>query len=486
MCVSLLRHMAGLLIASIFMSAAVSANQIQLPDLGDPAESVLSLTAERELGVEIMLEIRKQNLIIEDLIIQEYVSSLGYKLLDRADAAIHDFNFFIINDKTINAFALPGGYIGFNSGLILTTEDESELAAVMAHEISHVTQRHLARAFFHNQNMQGPLLAAMLAAVLMGGEVGKAAMAAASAGSMQSQINFTRKNEYEADRVGIDLLGRSGFDAQSMATLFEKMQKSARLYGGAPPEFLSTHPVHGSRIADARARADRYPKSKTPDSEGYRIVRARLKVLTNSNPHQVAADLKRILSENQSSDELMDRYAMGLALMESGQLDQALTTIADLLKKSGNNKFFELLRAEIEMRSGRDKKAVAYMKKLRQQYPDDHVITLEYARMLIDMDQADSAMSLLDEYRVFRQGDPQVYKLMSHAAKANGEDVKSHAYMAERHRLLGDFSRAISHLETALRSPISDYYLEAKLQAELKELRELQDDEEEKNKNKKN
>lgn len=465
----------GLLLCGVLMVTTGSANRINLPDLGDPAESTLSVTKEREIGNKIMLQIRQHRVILDDLITQEYIESLGYKLLGQADAAVHDFTFFVVSEKGINAFALPGGYIGVNAGLITATENESELAAVMAHEISHITQRHMARAFFHQSNIQGPVLAAMVAALLIGGDAGRAALTAASAGSVQSQINFTRKNEYEADRVGIDLLGRSGFDAYSMATLFDKMHRQSRLYGGAPPEFLSTHPVHGSRIADARARAGRYPKNRHIDTLEYQIVRARLKVLMEQNPHKAAVGLQRSLEEGQTANERLDRYALALAALNSGQLQLADQQIDRVLSMPGSHPLFGLLKAEIELAGGRDSQAISRVQKLLLRHPDDHILTLEMARMLILVRQAAQARELLENYLIFRRGDPNVYALLSHASKAGGDSMQSHAYMAEHHRLQGDLKQAIAHIERALKSPIKDYYQEARLQALLKDLRQQQE-----------
>jgi len=459
------------LFAFLLGTSSADADRIVLPDLGDASESALSVSKEREIGNQIMQEIRQHHVIVDDLISQEYMSSLGHQLVSQADTAVHDFHFFIINEKGINAFALPGGYIGVNAGLILATEDESELAAVVAHEISHVTQRHLARAFFHAETIQGPVIAAMIAAILIGGEAGQAAIAAASAGSVQSQINFTRKNEQEADRVGIGLLARAGFDADSMATLFEKMHKQARLYGGAPPEFLSTHPVHGSRIADARARAQSYPAKPQPNSVAYRVVRARLQVLLSGNPTKVASDLKRRLEEGQTADQVMDRYALAFALLQSGQIAEADQQSKRLLEVDPDIMAFQLLRAEVDLARGKDRQALDRLQQLRLRHPDDHVLTLEYARMLIEVGQAADARHTLEDYLIYRQGDPRVYRILSHACKASGDTAKSHDYMAEHHQLQGDIKQAIAHLEAALQSPISDYYQEARLQAKLKALR---------------
>ena len=451
--------------------APEAGDRIGLPDLGDPSESALSVSKEREIGSEIMQSIREHRIAVDDLMVQEYISALGHQLLAQSDAALHDFTFFTLNEGGINAFALPGGYIGVNAGLIIATDNEAELAAVMAHEISHVTQRHLARAFFYNQQLQVPVLAAMLAAMLVGGEVGQAAMVAASAGSVQSRVNFTRKNEQEADRVGIKLLARAGYDVESMATLFEKMQQQARLYGGAPPEFLSTHPVHASRIAEARTRAQKYPVRQRPDSEAYRIVRARLRVLLSSNPAKLAKDIRLSLRQEQSEDKTMDRYALAFALQQSGQAEQARQQVDILLRQHPDVLAFQLLRSDIDLLAGKDNVALQRLKKLRLKHPDDHVLTLEYARMLIEVGQARQARGMLEDYLIFRQGDPRVYRMLSHASKASGDSVGSHAYMAERYRLQGNLTQAIANLEAALRNPISDYYQEARLQARLKTLR---------------
>lgn len=474
MTISGLRLAIGCLAGYLLVALPVQANQVRLPDLGDPADSALSIARERELGAEIMQQIRKQQVILDDLIVAEYINDLGYRLLEHADAALHDFQLFVVKDKSINAFALPGGYIGFHAGLILMTENEGQLAAVAAHEISHITQRHVARSFFHNEATSTSMLAAMIAGVFLGGEVGEAAVIAAGAGSVQSQINFTRKHEHEADRIGIDLLGRSGFDADSMATLFETMRRQSRLHGGAPPEFLSTHPIHETRIAEARARAQRYSQNASIDSEDYRLVHARLRVLTSEAPHQLAADIERALDAGQTGDELMDRYALALALLEDSQFDKAARQLDMAIQRYGSGKYLELLRADIRLRQGQDDKALQVMQTLRDRYPLDHIVTLEHARMLIDAGKAPSAQNMLEEYIVFRPGDPDVYKLLAHAAKDNGDSVRSHAYMAEHFVANDDPGQAIAHIETALAGPIADDYEEARLRARLKELRNEQ------------
>lgn len=449
-----------------------TASGIDLPDLGDSSETALSLMEEKKLGQEFMLQIREQRVMLDDLIIQEYLNNLGNRLVSHADASLHDFNFFMIRDNAINAFAMPGGYIGINAGLLTASADEGELAAVLAHEISHVTQRHLARRYQHVQSLRGPALAAMIAAVLVGGDAGRAAFAVAGAGVTQANINYTRKNEYEADRVGIDLLARSGFDPDNMATVFEKMQSKSRLYGGTLPEFLSTHPVFVSRIADARARAARYNVRPAPNSLEYRVAKARLQVLMNDNPAVVAREMVRLLDSGQVSDRVMAHYVLAMALMESGQLPEAEKAGRKLLRLAGDQMYAGLLLSEIAIRAGKDGQAIRRLQGLRKKYPDDHVLTLEYARLLIQIGKSQQAGKLLTRYLVLRSGDPGIYELLSHASKAQGDGFKSHVYMAEHYRIHGDKTRVISHLEAALRYPIRDYAEQSRVQALLKNARQ--------------
>lgn len=215
-----------------------------------------------------MREVRRSLTIVDDPQVQEYVSSIGYRLVAHADAGSGDFTFFVVQHEAINAFAAPGGFIGINTGLILASRNESELAAVVGHEIAHVTQRHLPRAFEQASQMNIPTAAALVLG-RQNSNIGEAALATAFAANQQNRINFTRSNEQEADRIGIDLVARAQFDPNSMATFFERLQQTYRFYEGSLPEYLSTHPVTVSRIADARARADAYPPTAPGRESSY-------------------------------------------------------------------------------------------------------------------------------------------------------------------------------------------------------------------------
>ena len=235
--------------------SALELEKIELPDMGDSAGSLISPDEEKKLGEAFFRSLHRQIEINQDSEIQQYIQTIGEKLVAHSDTPSYPFHFFVVMENVINAFAGPGGYIGVNSGLILMTESESEFASVMAHEIAHVTQRHLYRAYEESSRLSIPMAVATLGAILLGtqsGAAGQAAIMAIQAGSVQFQIDFTREHEEEADRVGMQTLSSSTYDPRSMPTFFERLQQSTRYSGQNVPEFLRTHPVTASRISDSR------------------------------------------------------------------------------------------------------------------------------------------------------------------------------------------------------------------------------------------
>src|SRR5512139_1126764 len=272
----------GLLTAFLLTSAnGVHAVSAELPDIGDASAVTLSPEQEARIGKQVMHKLYRANLINEDVALNQYIQNLGYRLSANSGADRQPFTFFIVNDPAINAFAMPGGYIGVNAGLIVASESENELASVLAHEISHVTQHHLARSYEKASKMSLPMTAAVIAAILLGShdpQAGQAALMASIAGSAQMQLDFTRANEHEADRVGIQLLAQAGFDPRGMSSFFQRLQKETRYYGSGLPEFLSTHPVTSNRIAEAEDRAAQYPPVTLRNSDNYHTVKAQLRI----------------------------------------------------------------------------------------------------------------------------------------------------------------------------------------------------------------
>jgi len=288
-----------------------------LPDLGEVAQAGFTPLQERRLGEDIMREIRADRSYYDDAEATDYVNKLGNRLAANSPDARQDFEFFLIRDSQINAFALPGGFVGVNTGLILAAQSESELASVLAHEISHVTQRHIARMIAQQKQSQLFSIATLAAALLLSRASSQAAEAAAAfgtAGAIQGQLNFTRANEQEADRVGLQVLERAGFDPRAMATFFERLQRATRIYETGAPSYLRTHPLTYERIADIQNRTQGAVYRQVPDSLEFQLIRAKLRAQLDA-PEDAVAFFEASLNERRFLSEAATHYGLASSLM---------------------------------------------------------------------------------------------------------------------------------------------------------------------------
>ncbi len=437
-----------------------------LPEMGDSTGNLLSLEEEQRIGAEFMRNVRQNLTLLDDPEINGYLQSLGERLVSHSDRAGGDFSFFIVQDPRINAFAAPGGYIGINSGLILNTGSESELAAVLAHEIAHVTQRHLARASEAASRMNLPMTAAVLAAIILGGQdpdLAQAAITAAVAGGTQQMINFTRSNEKEADRVGIRLLASAGFDPAAMPSFFRKMLPSDRLYRDVLPDFLKTHPVTLARISDSENRAAQMGKHPARESGRYRLMRAKLRALLADSPESALAYFR-------SRDDEAGRYGLALALNRAGRHSEARREIHALLQSSPATIAYQLALARIEADSGRLEPALRIYHRNLRLYPLDATLTMEYATALLQADRAPEARRLLHRYLNAREATPLIYRQLAQAEKMAGYPVASFRAMAEYYYLGGLTLEAIRQLRHALATEGIDSYDRAAVEARIQQL----------------
>lgn len=448
---------------------------LDLPDMGDAAGGALSPQQEERLGEAFMREIRQSLKIVDDPELNEYIQSLGFRLVANSDNQTHDFHFFLVEDPGINAFAAPGGYVGINTGLILASESESELASVLAHEIAHVTQRHLARAFDKGNKLNLPATAAMIAALIVGTqnrELGQAALATTQALSVQTQINFTRANEEEADRVGMQTLARADFDARSMPAFFERLQQAIRFSGPGLPEFLSTHPVTASRIADTRNRAEQYPYRQVSDSLAYHLARAKLRVLAERNPKQGVKQFAENLKQGQYRNAQAERYGYALALLANRDYDAARAQINELLDQDKDRLAYQIALARIEMASSHTQRALAIYADALKLYPGNPPLTLFYSRALLASGQADKARRLLEEHVRQARPDPDLYKLLAEAEGAAGLKAAAHQALAEHYYLNGQTDAAIQQLTLALGEKDADFYRSSQIEDRLRQLKD--------------
>lgn len=453
-----------------------------LPDIGSPGDTILSRDRELQIGRSIYRSLIDTDRVMDDPEIQEYVQDIGQKLATQAQDGDFQFNFFVVNDSAINAFALPGGYIGIHSGLILATNSESELAGVMAHEISHVTQRHISRAVYANQRNSILSMAAMLGAILLGAAGGSSdaitgAIVTAQGVAAQQQINFTRANEYEADRVGVGVLASAGFDPEGMPSFFETLARQSGPLASQAPEFLRTHPVTVNRIAETRERATALPRPEVKDAAGYALTKARIRVLTSSTP-QKALDF--FLGEQQNPKSIGNLgidYGIALIRMEMAQYGSARELFKNLCAAHPGIIPFHTGLANAELALGNRDKAFAIYAEAMALFPRNVPLTVHYAEALLANGDAKIAHSILLDLLNNVPPTAKQVRLIALAASAAGDTAEAHYYMAELHLIKGDATMAADQLRLALSIPGLNSVQKARFSARLEQIQEWVDKE---------
>jgi len=444
----------------------------KLPDLSSPADVALSKSREAQLGRGVMLQLRNAGVVVDDPQLTEYIGSLGSQISSRANNGDFSFHFFFVKDDEINAFALPGGYIGVNSGLLLATNSENELAGVLAHEVSHVTQRHIARAMYDNERTSIVSMAAMIAAILLGaasnahGDAITGAVMGAQGLTQQHAINFTRANEIEADRVGMEVLSSAGFDPNGMSSFFEEIGKRYGAQEQYVPALLQSHPVTTERIAEARARARQLPQTKHQDSAGYGLARARMQVLSASTPEAAFA----LFKDQGDSNNPADRYGLALSQMRMNLNDNAERIMHDLATEFPTVIPYRIGQAEALMASGETEQALARYKDAERLFPRNVPLTISYADALIAAGQAAAAHSLLLDLLNNVEPTPEQLRLIARAANAEGDVGDAYYYMSYYYGAIGNVPLAISQVRLALETPGVHTVERERFKARLQEL----------------
>ena len=446
------------------MPKAIEIDKLQLPDMGDSSGALISPAEEKEFGAAFFRNLHAQTDISQDLEIQQYIQSIGRQLATNSDNPSTPFYFFVVMSPDINAFAGPGGYIGINSGLILLTEAESELASVMAHEIGHVTQRHLYRQIEAAGKMSIPIVAATLAAILLGTQspqMGQAALMAVQAGSVQFQINFTRDNEKEADRVGMQTLANSSYDPRSMPTFFERLQQSTRYYGKGVPEFLRTHPVSESRIADTRGRAETYPYRQYPDSMGYLLTKAKLYALTTTNKEAAIQHFSTLEQQGTAEQRAIARYGTGLVYLQNLQYPAAGEIFQKLVEQYPNQPQYIAALARTAMESRDYNTANELFARATQSFPSNDAIKIEYTRCLLKSGKPEQAKQVLRGLPDDQKERAFYFELLAQIYADMHQFGESHRYMAEYYYASGQTEDAIMQIRLATQEKNLSYQLQA-------------------------
>ncbi|VAX08730.1 Exported zinc metalloprotease YfgC precursor [hydrothermal vent metagenome] len=469
------QHVLLLILSTVFLPLHLQAQQIELPEIGASGAASVTPVEEYETGKAVVRNIRRGGGVLDDPLIHDYINNLGYSLIANSDSTMKNFYFFMVNDGQINAFALPGGFIGINYGLLLASESESELASVIAHEIAHVTQRHHARAYEQGSGSNIPAMAALIAAIILGGknyEIGEAALATMAATSIQSKLDFTRANEKEADYIGIALLSDSNYNPFSMASFFEKLDKNSRLYGESAPEFLRTHPVSKNRVADARNRARTLPRQPQTEQKNYLLIRSRLRVLASKDKVKTLGYFKNNLAAKNYLDRDAENYGYTLSLIENKQFARARKVINKLLKQDPHRIAYLLTQANLETRAGNFEKAEQLFENALALYPGNLPITQNYAEALLKAKNYPRARKILREYLRTDRSEPMLYKLLAEAENKLGHKADSMAARGEYYYLNGQPHQALSQLKGALRTKGLSFYDNARIEGRIQQMHE--------------
>ena len=450
-----------------------------LPDLGDVSSSDLPPATERKVGEEIMRDIRMHEpAYLDDPEIAEYLNAVGAQLSGGASGSHQEFEFFVMRDSSINAFALPGGFIGVHTGLISASDNESEIASVLAHEMGHVTQRHIARQIGIQKQMQMPMMVAMAAAILLGRSrpdlAGGAAMAA-QGGAIQSQLRYSRDFEREADRIGFQTLAAAGFDVHAMAAFFEKMQRSMRIVdSGSVPVYLRSHPVTTERISDVQARAASQPYRQHADSVEYHLVRAKVRAEAGE-----ARDAVRIFTDavgdRRFASEPGAHYGLAVALLRAKEPKRAEAEVAWLRANRVGSPMVDTLDARMRAALGNKAGALEVLTAARVRHPYRRSVLYALAATLQEFGRFDEMLALIDEPLRLYPRDGHLHEARARAYAGLGKRLLQHQAQAEVYVLQGSLPAAIEQLQLAQTSGDGNFYELSAVDARLKELRRERD-----------
>lgn len=457
-----------------------------LPNLGGSEGSELSPVMERKLGEQIMRDIRRDRDYLDDAPLLEYLNTLGGKLVAarpevRGDA-VYDYFFFAVRDPALNAFALPGGFIAVHSALVLAAQNESELASVMAHEIGHVAQRHIAR-MIGNQKQDALIpLASMIVAALAARSSPDLAMASMAGGqglAMQRQLNFSRDAEREADRVGLQILREGGFDTSGMVGFFRRMQTATRAYSDAVPSYLSSHPLTTERIADIEARTRDQRYKQHADSLDFYLIRSRVRMLQDTSSQglrDAATYFENQLQQNSRVKTIAAKYGLAMVALREGAPEKAQGLLQEaraLAQGQGGSKSTAIASLAIDIRLAANQagEAVKEAEAARNQFPLSRGIALQYADALIAAHRLEDAIRYLrDQTQLYRQ-EPQLQKRLAQAYAAQGKQALEHLALAESYALGGSVPAALDQLTIARRAPDASFYEQSLIDARERELR---------------
>lgn len=457
----------------------------QLPELGDASQTVLSLRDEEKIANQILKQVATSEDVLDDAEVTDYLKALGKRLAESGPDRTQKFYFFVVQDKSVNAFAMPGGVIGVHTGLFTAANSESELASVLGHEIGHVTQHHLARMLASQKYDMFKNIAATALALLVARsnpQVGMGAMTAASAAGIQRQLDYTREHEREADRVGLSILQDAGFDVRAMPAFFTTMQRATRFSdGGNIPSYLRTHPLTSERIADIGNRVQNLPYKQVNESLTFFLMRAKIRAF-QSAPQQMVEEFQHNINEGRYQNEVAEHYGLAYAWLRANQVRPAQQEVDWLMQHGMNNAYLVTLQALCAAKSGQIAQAQRLFQQGLQRYPDHRMLAHGQAELLVRSQQWATAVSFIQQQQARFAEDPKFYDWLATAYQGQGKQMLRHQALGEAYVRKYDIARAVDQFEIASKAKDGDFYLQSKVEARLKGLRlQLKQEQDDKN-----
>lgn len=463
--------------ALLFVASSASSDELKLPNLGESSTSLFSAEFEYQLGRAWLRAFRSQVPTIDDPLLQDYLETLIYQLVNHSQLEDRRIEVVIVDNPTINAFAVPGGVIGIHNGLLMYAQSEDELATVLAHEIAHLSQRHFSRGVEYQQNMAPITYAAMLASLVLmatvGGDAGLAALSASQAAAQNSAMRYSRSNESEADRVGMQTLVDAGLDPHAAPAMFERMLQASRYTGSNRiPEFLRSHPLSENRIADTRNRAREYPKQIRPQNLSFQLMRARVANQLADTPAEAIQTFRGELDGSPVSKEAA-LYGLVLALTDAGRPDEASLELDSIWSQDSDRMEYIIADAEIDLARNQPEKAATKLSKQLELSPGNHALTMTYAKALMKNQQPHVAEEVLVAQSKIKPGDPALWYLLAEVQGLSGNIIGLHQSRAEYFILNGLLDQAEKQLTYALQLTRNDYVTSAKINQRLVDISDL-------------
>ncbi|MEK7883565.1 M48 family metalloprotease [Methyloversatilis sp. NSM2] len=446
-----------------------------LPDLGDVAQADLPPSLERRIGESLWRDMRvRERSYINDPEINGYLNQLADRLVSKLPDSTQSFELFALRDPTLNAFAWPGGFIGAHTGLIVAAQSESELASVIAHEISHVTQRHIARLYSKRGEMSVIAIASLIIAALAArgnSQAAQAALVGGQAANIATQLSYTRDFEREADRIGIQMLDGAGFDTRGMAAFFERMQRSVRFYEANSPAYLRTHPLTTERIADAAARIQQTAYRQVPDSIDFLLVRAKLRAY-DGDAREAMAEFESRLRDVQGNARVAARFGLAHAALRLRDFKRAQQELDGLRADGFASPMLDNLGGRISLDAGRPAEAVEHFRDGLSRSARSRALLYGLIEALLADNRPDEALTVVNGEVSVTTQDPQLYQYQARTYALLGKRLAQHRAQAEAYVLNGQYQAAIEQLELAQRAADGDFYQQSAVDARLRELRE--------------